>query len=153
MKELSKITHDMSEHERAKQLRKTKITIIQNRLKINFYTQISSKVKLNKNETKRQFKNIGKELNIFKEYQIGKSKLIAHFSIKNLYESIEKSDEYLKMIFVIYNLDSITKGLVKIEEHLDNKNDENVRYVHEYISLLQLNEKSFLLIKNNNKRN
>ncbi len=144
MKEPSKITHDMSEHERAEYLKNSKISIIESDPKnVHLLKKKYRKYKkLSRLIIRKELRDIGKVNNIFREYRIGDTNINAIFSIRNLYESVEKSTNPALMFYVIYSINQITKNLLKIEEHLDNKKDRDVDSTHEFICLLKYKKKN-----------
>ena len=149
MKELSKITHDMSEHERADYLSNLKIKII----KItNTADKTISKIfqSIKNNSLSYQQKYIvlfAKQMNILKEYKnIGNTNITASFSTTNLRESIHKSAEIYGLLHTLFNLEKVIKYSIKIEEHKDINNDPNIKLIHEFISILNI-YKNLLMVK------
>ena len=74
-------------------------------------------------------------------------KLNAFFSKNNLYESVSKSTYIPQLYYVLSNIDSLLEESIKIEEHLENKADENNKGTHEYLSALLFEENKIMLIK------
>ena len=149
-KELSIITYDMSDKDRASYLKTKSIKVVVNDSSRFELTEEQLEVlKEDKiKNIKRELKNLGIELGVFKEYKnIGDTDINAYFSIRNLYESITKSTTITGMYYIIYNIDSIIANSIKIEEHIDNKMDRNVESTNELISILNYSRNNYMLIK------
>lgn len=93
-------------------------------------------------------RKFGEERNVFKEYKkVGDTKLSAYFSRNSLFESVSKSSDVPLMYYVIFNIDEVLKKSVKIEEHLENKLDENNKATHEFLSTVLIENDKIILIK------
>ena len=51
------------------------------------------------------------------------------------------------MFTVIFNLDAILKNAIKIEEHVDIKKDYNIKLIHEFLSILKVENEEIIIIK------
>ena len=145
-KTLSPITSFMSDSDRANYLKNKYIKIVRNIYNIELSNEIKNcfKIKLIQND----LLSTAEKLKIVKEYKnIGDTNLKAYFSKSNLKESIHKSTEMVGLYYVFYNIEEVLKSSVKIEEHLDIKNDSNIKTIHEFLSIINFENTSILLVK------
>ena len=143
-KDLSLITHDMSEHDRANYLKDKYINIITNSYSVNDI-HVHNKTK---GEIRKMLRQFAKDLNSFREYyDVGDTNINAFFSGNNLDESISKTADVSEMFIVIFNLDVILKNAIKIEEHVDIKKDYNIKLIHELLSIIKIDNEEIIIIK------
>lgn len=139
-KDLSIITHDMSEHDRANYLKKKYINIICDK-STNSINVVEYLNKQSDSVIRKELRELAKTICIYKNYEgIGDTNIDAYFSRNKLDESIQNSVDKTIMYYVIHNLESIVENSIKIEEHKDNKQDKNIKSVHELLSLIEINE-------------
>ena len=139
-KDLSIITHYMSEHDRAIYLKKKYINIIcdksQDSINVIEYLRKQSDSTIIK-----ELRELSKTLYIYKKYEgIGDTNINAYFSRNKLDESIQNSVDKPIMYYVIRNLEYIVENSLKIEEQKDNKQDKNIKSVHEFLSLIEIKD-------------
>ena len=150
IKELSKITYDMSDKDRANYLRNKVIKIVLNdssKFELAKYQHLLSKI-TNKTLLKKELRFTGENIGVFCKYSsIGDTPLVAYFSKNNLFESISKISDYIGMYYVIFNIENILINSIKIEEHTDNKCDRNNKLIHELLALLECGNDNILVIK------
>ena len=149
-KELSKITFNMNDHDRAKYLNNKTIELVKNdKLVFELTNEQKQKIQSTKRTIiKKDLRSIGEGLGIFKEYSmIGDTNLIAYYSKNNLFESVSKSPDLLGMYYVINNIENLLKYSIKIEEHTDNKLDRNNKLTHELLSILKIGNDEYYFIK------
>ena len=134
----------MSEFDRANYLKKKYINIITNTYSVKKnYTHDKTK-----GEVRKLLRQFAKELNSFREYcDVGDTNINAFFSGNNLDESISKTIDVNVMFTVIFNLDAILKNAIKIEEHVDIKKDYNIKLIHEFLSILKVENEEIIIIK------
>ena len=149
-KTLSPITSFMSDSDRAQYLRNASIYIVYNDDdKFNLSEIQYNDLKRTKtNIIRKDLRSFGENLNIFKHYtNVGNTRLNATFSKNNLFESVSKSTDVSLMYYLLINIENILQNSIKIEEHIDNKGDRNIKKVHELLAVLLCNTNIVLIIK------
>lgn len=148
--DLSSITKDMQPNERTKILRRIRINVVYNDNKI-FYLNDEFVNRINNqtiSTTRKELRLFADKLNACREYlNIGNTHIGAYFSKNNLNESISKSSDISCMFYVLFNFVEILNNSVKIEEHIDIKEDVNIKLIHEYISILSYKKDKYIIIK------
>ena len=148
-KKISKINKDTKESERVKLLKTSTITIFQARnYSLISNEQIKEYEVKKKNILRKELRVYATNNSIYKRYEnIGDIGLSAYFSGNGLDESSSKSRIVYGLFYVIDNIKLVLDNSIKIEEHADIKNDNNIKSIYELLSLLYIQDLGILVIK------